>query len=220
MIDCLSSVEGTVYFVTSVFQGSSFRAHRATHFEPTLQCRFCDRKFRHKNTLVKHERTHSDKKHYQCHLCNRGFNQCTPYFHHMGKTHGLDKTYLKDVMKLVVESLRREGKKLELYRVPDNIEEIVAKLKREDEGINSEQPQQGQVTGALTAVPSSGDAFISNSQIMPAQPVSDIVPSVDPGTMAPPENNVIIYSVNGKIDSDLDLGNCYILLDMKDTSGN
>lgn len=120
-----------------LFQKSGLYAHRATHFEATLECQYCDRKFRDKCGLNKHERTHTGKKHYQCHVCEHAFNQCTPYYQHMEKRHNMDRGSIKDIMKIVIEAKKRNGQKVDLFRVPDNIDEIVTNLKLEEQFVKT-----------------------------------------------------------------------------------
>jgi len=104
----------------------------ATHFEATLKCQYCARKFRDKCTLMKHERTHTGIKHYQCHICEHAFNQCTPFYVHMEKKHDIERDKIKAVMNIISEGCKRAGKKVELYRVPDNVEEWLAELEQEE----------------------------------------------------------------------------------------
>ena len=65
--------------------------HRMIHFEPTISCHFCERKFASKRSKNRHERIHTGDKRYSCHICNRGFIQSTPYWIHMEKHHSLSK---------------------------------------------------------------------------------------------------------------------------------
>ena len=122
-----------LYYVSLCFQKSGLYAHRATHFDATLECQYCYRKFRDKCGLNKHERTHTGKKHYQCHVCGHAFNQCTPYYQHMEKRHNLDRGSIKDIMKIVMEAKKRNGEKVDLFIVPNNIKEIMTNLKLEEE---------------------------------------------------------------------------------------
>ncbi|KAH3704842.1 uncharacterized protein LOC127860257 [Dreissena polymorpha] len=124
------------------FKRSGLNTHEATHYEATLKCQYCDHKFRDKCGLRKHERTHTGLKHYQCHVCNNAFNQCTPYYVHMEKRHNINRESIKQVMKIVMEAYKRVGKKLEFYRVPCNIEEIMANLLSEEK-IKLEQGANG-----------------------------------------------------------------------------
>lgn len=60
----------------------------------------------------------------------------------MEKRHDIDRESIKQVMKIVMEAYKRVGKKLEFYRVPCNIEEIMANLLSE-EAIKLEQGANG-----------------------------------------------------------------------------
>lgn len=50
--------------------------------EKPHECKFCDKKFRLKQTLVKHLRVHTGEKPYQCKVCERRFSQRTAYVTH------------------------------------------------------------------------------------------------------------------------------------------
>ena len=65
--------------------------HRATHFAPSLECGYCDRKFCDPNALKRHVMTHTGDVRYTCHICNHGFIQSTPYWLHMQKRHSISK---------------------------------------------------------------------------------------------------------------------------------
>ncbi|XP_052804407.1 uncharacterized protein LOC128234289 [Mya arenaria] len=131
------------------FKKSGLFAHQATHFEATMKCQFCDRKFRDKCGLRKHERTHTGNKHYQCHVCEHAFNQCTPFYVHMEKRHNMNREAIKTVMRVVTEAFKRDGKRVELYRIPDDVEEIMAGLELEEERIAA----QGDTTPAASKPP-------------------------------------------------------------------
>ena len=138
----------------------------------------------------------------------------------MEKNHEMNKIYLKDVMKCAAEACRREGRKLDVYRVPDNIEEIVARLRREDEGVKVEDVGQGEVIGLTQVIdriqaPVTMETVSQPIQIIPETVIEELA-EIEPGALSTGDNNVVIYSMEGKTDDELGLGNCYILLDVKD----
>lgn len=67
------------------------KAHRATHFEPTLKCHFCDRLFKEAGSRRIHERIHKCDQRYRCHICDHGFVQAGCYWSHMLKRHSIPK---------------------------------------------------------------------------------------------------------------------------------
>lgn len=140
----------------------------------------------------------------------------------MDKSHDLDKTYLKDVMKCVAEARRREGKKLDVYRVPDNIDEIIAKLRKEDEGVETEDVDQQnillqnkvvqQIQASETAIASSQSAPVLSAAVIEGMSTKEAE------KLNISDSNMVIYAVESKDEEDLDLTNCYILL--QDMKGN
>lgn len=52
----------------------------------------------------------------------------------MEKRHNMDRGSIKDIMKIVMEAKKRDGgQKVDLFRVPNNIEEIITNLRLEEE---------------------------------------------------------------------------------------
>lgn len=141
----------------------------------------------------------------------------------MERAHDLDKAYLKDVMKLVVESKRREGKKLDIYRVPDNIDQIITKLKQEDERLENDDQDNAEQTDAnkqqskqVMEVLHTTNYIIEppQNELSVPQSQSEQVPTVmqSDTVIDNIENNVVIYSIEDKPNSDIDLDKCYIFL--------
>ena len=73
------------------FAKNKMELHRATHFAPSLQCIYCDRKFCDPNALRRHVMIHTGDVKYTCHICNHGFIQSTPYWLHMQKRHSVSR---------------------------------------------------------------------------------------------------------------------------------
>lgn len=103
-------------------QKSSLTVHQATHFAATLQCSFCERKFRDKAGLKRHERIHTGVKRFKCHICDHGFIQSTPYWVHMEKRHNMDRAEVKAKLKEINEMNRRCGIRTELNVLPHSPE--------------------------------------------------------------------------------------------------
>jgi len=91
-----------------------------THFEATLQCSTCDRKFKDRCGLRRHERIHTGEKQYQCHICSHAFIQSTPFWVHMENKHGLDKTTARKRLREVQEMKKRLGIKTSISRLDDS----------------------------------------------------------------------------------------------------
>ena len=64
--------------------------HRAIHFEATLSCLYCDRKFKDPNSKKRHEKIHLGIHPYVCYICSHSFVQSGCYKSHMLKKHSVD----------------------------------------------------------------------------------------------------------------------------------
>lgn len=107
------------------------------------------------------------KKHYQCHVCGHAFNQCTPYYQHMEKRHSMNRGTIKDIMKIVMEAKKRNGEKVDLFVVPDNLDEIVANLNLEDSVMKSKINYVFQTN--QNCVKSKLETDLSGNEIVPEQ---------------------------------------------------
>lgn len=152
--------------------------HRATHFEASLECSYCERKFKDKTSLKRHERIHTGIKMYQCHICDHAFNQCTPYFVHMEKHHGMKRPIVKEMLKHVHEANKRSGNKSATIMLPRNVDTLVRQVVSEDAidnlqqvtGTKIVQGHPGTCKSAATAIaivsePSDSDVYNNHTVI-------------------------------------------------------
>ncbi|KAL4228800.1 hypothetical protein ACF0H5_011840 [Mactra antiquata] len=107
------------------FKRSSLNVHQATHYEATMKCNFCDRKFKDRAGLKRHERIHTGEKRFQCHVCNHGFIQSTPYWVHMEKRHQMDRETVKNILSEIREANKRSGRKTEINVLPADVDQIL-----------------------------------------------------------------------------------------------
>ena len=63
--------------------------HRVIHFEATLPCSYCDRKFKDPSSKKRHEKIHLGHHTYTCYICSHGFIQSGCYKSHMEKMHSV-----------------------------------------------------------------------------------------------------------------------------------
>lgn len=98
-----------------------------------MQCSFCERKFRDKTGLKRHERIHTGLKRYQCHICEHAFIQSTPFWVHMEKRHGMDRATVKTKLKELHEANRRSGIRTEINVLPRSSGVMVGKQEESDD---------------------------------------------------------------------------------------
>lgn len=127
-------------------------------------------------------------------------------------------------MRCVAEACKREGKKLDVYRVPNNIDDIVSKLQREDEDLATDYIDQqntmpiNDLVQRLQAAKASLDSAQARQVIQVYEPESAVQESVTQAEKLNfSENNMVIF-VDSKDPGESDLSNCYILL--RDIEGN
>ena len=82
------------------------------HFEVTLQCRFCKKKFREKKPLEDHEQYHLKQKRLQCHICKEKFQDEGYFYNHMEKQHQITKEMLPDLNLSALDD--REDKEVDI----------------------------------------------------------------------------------------------------------
>lgn len=61
------------------------------HYEATLQCSFCKKKFRERQPLLEHEQFHINQRKQTCPICKERFQDETYFYNHMEKNHGVTK---------------------------------------------------------------------------------------------------------------------------------
>ena len=58
-------------------------------------CKKCPASFKHKNSLIRHEKNHSDKKHFTCTVCNISFQRADDLKRHTANRHKTEKHHFK-----------------------------------------------------------------------------------------------------------------------------
>lgn len=76
------------------------------HYEATLQCSFCKKKFRDRQPLLEHEQFHINQRKHTCQICREKFQDEQYFYNHMEKNHGISRDMVPMLSALAASPLK------------------------------------------------------------------------------------------------------------------